>query len=100
MISVSCVISLGPKWGSGVLWAARAAAEADLHGGPRRRAAFRPKQGIRFMTAMPKGPGGHADDHRGLGLTREAAQVVGGEVRAAGTGGARGEGCCRGPPGF
>jgi hypothetical protein len=36
----------------------------------------------------------------GLDRPERQRRVVGDEVRAAETDGARGEGCCRGPPGF
>jgi hypothetical protein len=41
VINTSCVIFLGLRWGSGMLWAARAAVEAGLHGGAHRHAVFR-----------------------------------------------------------
>jgi hypothetical protein len=52
------------------------------------------------MIASVRGRGERADAHRGPELVGETAQMVGDEVRAAETGGARGEGCCgdaRGP---
>jgi hypothetical protein len=53
-ISASCVIFLGLRWGSGVLWAARAAVEVVLHGGAHRRAVFQSKQGPRSTTSSAK----------------------------------------------
>jgi hypothetical protein len=36
----------------------------------------------------------------GFNRSERQRRVIGGEVRAAGTGGARGEGCCSGSSGF
>jgi hypothetical protein len=59
---MSCVIFLEPKRGSRVLWAARAVAESDLHGGARRRVHVRAVLGtgavangrVRMLSAQAK----------------------------------------------
>jgi hypothetical protein len=54
VISVACVIHLGHLQASEVLGDTVAMAEAGLCGGARRRAAFRPKQGLRFTISSAK----------------------------------------------
>jgi hypothetical protein len=52
--SATCVILLRVRRGSGMLWAARAAAEAVPHGGAHRRVPFWPRDRLRSTTFSAK----------------------------------------------